>query len=259
MKCSLLSIRLAVSIILSCIVPDLPGQPVVFTEDFSGFTTGTHSSPSTYDVSGVLDTKTGIAGWTGFKVYSAGGEIKLGTSNIPGWIETPLTDLSGFEGDLFVKFDISGWPDDAVIVQVSINGSPLGDSLTPTNEFQTIELPLTDGVISGKIKFESLSKRFFLDNIQIVAQNATLFPDRDLQPAGVKVYPNPAGDIIHIDNLLAYNRLEISDLNGMILQAIDLPGVDKVEVSMAGLPPGLYIMKFVSVRGTFTTRFIKYQ
>ena len=258
MKRSLLSIRLAASILSICFVTDVNGQSVVFSEDFSGFTTGTHSSPSTYDTSGGLDTKTGLPGWTGFKIYSAGGEIKLGTSDVPGWIETPLIDMSGYEGDLFVRFDISRWPDDAASVQVCLNGSPLGNTVIPTDGFQTIEMPLDNGIVSGKIKFESLAKRFFLDNIQIVVQNITSVRLPDLQQSLVRVYPNPASDIINIDNLSGYKRLEISDINGRVLEVIDLSETDKVEVSLAYLSPGVYIIKFISGRTTVMTRFVKY-
>ncbi len=258
MKSSLLFSRLASAILVLSVTHNLSAQNVVFSEDFSGFTTGSHSSQPSYDYSGVLDSKTAVPGWTGFKIYSAGGEIKLGTADVPGWIETPLIDLSGYEGDLFVRFDISRWPDDDAIVQVSLNGSPLGTALTPNNEFQTIELPLTDGITSAKIKFESLAKRFFLDNIQIVAQYPTRVQNPFLLPAGARVYPNPAGNLIAIENLLGYNRLEISDLNGRVLRSTDLSGKDKVKIPLTGLPPGIYIMRFVSVKSVYTTRLIKY-
>jgi len=257
MKSSLLITRLASAILLLSVIPHLSAQTVVFSEDFSGFTTGTHSTPSTYDVSGALDTKTGAPGWTGFKVYSAGGEIKLGTSDIPGWIETPLIDFSGCTGDLFIRFDIARWPDDAASVQVSLNGSAIGNTITPTDEFQTIEMPLTEGTTAGKIKFESLAKRFFLDNILVVVQSVTGAQDYELQP-DLNLYPNPAGDMLNIDNILTYNKLEIYDLYGKVVSARDISGADRVTVILTGLPPGLYILRLVSDKSYFTMRFARY-
>jgi hypothetical protein len=235
------------------------GQSVVFTEDFSGFTTGTHSSPSTYDNSGTLDTKTSIPGWTGFKIYSAGGEIKLGTSDVPGWIETPSIDLSGYEGDVFVEFDISRWPDDAAIVQVSLNGSPLGNTIATTEEFRTVEIPLTEGVSPAKIKFESLAKRFFLDNIRIVVQNITSTGVHHPLKSRVKVYPNPAGDIITIDNLNGISRLEIINLNGRVIEVIDLSDTEKVDLALNDFSPGIYLIRYFTGRSSFTTKFVKYE
>jgi hypothetical protein len=229
---------------------------VIFSEDFSGFTTGTHSSPATYDVSGALDPKTHIPGWTGSKIYSAGGEIKLGTSDVPGWIETPLISMSGHEGDLFVKFDISRWPEDATTIRVYLNGLPLGNEITPANEFQTIKIPITSGTVSGKIKFESMTKRFFLDNIMLVAGNATSVRLPDKAPVIPKIYPNPACDFINICNIEGYSRLEISDISGRVLKVIEPLEESGVEVSLDGLSSGIYIIRFRSDRGTFAIRFI---
>lgn len=259
MKKSLLLTRLAVSVFMFFIMLHLSGQSVVFTEYFSGFTTGTHTSPSTFDNSGTLDTKTAVPGWTGFKIYSAGGEIKLGTSAVPGWIETPPIDLSGYDGEIFVEFDISGWPDDAAVVQVSLNGSPLGNTIAPADEFQTVEIPLTEGITTAKLKFESLAKRFFLDNLRIIVQNVTSTGTYNTLQSGVKVYPNPAGDIINIDNLNGISRLEIINSNGRVMEVIDLSETEKAELALNDFSPGIYIIRFYTGRSTFTKRFVKYE
>jgi Secretion system C-terminal sorting domain len=258
MKNPLLFIRLAHAIFLSCIIPNLSGQTVVFSEDFSGFTAGSHSSQASYDYSQVLDTKTINPGWTGFKIYSAGGEIKLGISNVPGWIETPEINLSGYEGDLFVKFDISQWPDDEASVRVLLNGSQIGITISPGNEFQTIEIPVEDGVASGKIRFESMAKRFFLDNVQVISQNPTGSVDSEIQKPGVNIYPNPAGDIVNIDNLSAYEKLEIYSLDGKIVLETDLSGTARVTIALNSMPSGIYILRFVSVGSVRKIRLIKY-
>jgi hypothetical protein len=257
-KSLLLSFTVVLSFILSLSF-NVEGQTVVFSENFSGFSNGTHASQSSYDYSGVLDTKTQLPGWTGFKIYSAGGEIKLGTSDVPGWIETPSVDLSGYEGDVFVEFDISRWPDDAAIVQVSLNGSPLGNTIAPADEFQTVEIPLTEGITTSKIKFESLAKRFFLDNIRIVVQNITSTGVHHPLQSRVKVYPNPAGDLINIDNLNGISRLEIINLNGRVMEVIDLSDTEKVDLALNDFSPGIYLIRYFTGRSTFTTRFVKYE
>lgn len=258
MKKSLLLISMTVSISFLCYPPDLSGQSVVFSEDFSGFTTCTHSSPSPYDQSGSLDSKTSEPGWTGSKVYSAGGEIKLGTADVPGWIETPSIDLTGYEGIPRLRFDISRWPDDATTVQVSLNGSPLGDSFAPTDEFQTIDLPLTDAGSTGKIKFESLSKRFYLDNVQVIEQNITYITNFYQHQMKIRMYPNPACDIIYFENLGGYNRLEISDMNGRIITSAGLEGKDELEFPLTGISPGIYLVRFISDTWCYSSRLIKY-
>ena len=258
MKSSLLFSRLASAILLLSVIHNLSAQSVVFSEDFSGFTTGTHASPSTYDASGSLDTRTSVPGWTGFKVYSAGGEIKLGTADVPGWIETPEIDLSGHEGDLFLKFDISGWPDNAASVRVLLNGAQIGNTISPSDQSQTIEIPVPDGTVSGKIKFESLVKRFYLDNIQVIEQNATGLNGQGTEPAGLKIYPNPASDRISINNVSAYCKLAIYDLYGREASAMDISGTNNINVELNDLSPGLYVIRLFSGRSVTTSLLIKY-
>jgi hypothetical protein len=258
MKTPLFFTRLAIAIFLFSVIPYLSAQTVVFSEEFSGFTTGTHSSPSTYDASATLDTKTVFPGWTGYKVYSAGEEIKLGTADIPGWIETPDIDFSGYEGDLFVRFDISRWPDDAASVRVLLNGSQIGNTLTPVNEFQTVEIPITDGISSGKIKFEALEKRFYLDNIRVIAQNATGSWDTEINFTNVNIYPNPAGNIITIDNVSAFNRCEIFKINGKVVIDKDLKGSDRIMMDLKDLSAGIYFIRLSSGFKIIIKTIIKY-
>lgn len=258
MKGSLLFSRAFFSmlfLLMNCI---LNGQVIVFSENFSGFTTGTHTTPSTGDISGTLDSKTLLPGWKGSKVYSAGGEIKLGTSDITGWIETPSIDFSGFSANLLLKFSISCWPGDATSVQITLNGSSLGPAIIPTDDFQTIELQLSDGIFSGKIKFESLSKRFFLDNIQILADEVTsvhTFPDFYVP---VVIFPNPAGDIATVSNIKGYSRLEILDLNGRVHKFLNINETDRLDISLAGLPPSVYFVKVFSSKGSVLKTIIKH-
>ena len=256
MKRSLLILRSAFSILSLCSGFILNGQEAVFSEDFSGFTTGTHSTPATNDISGALDPKTHIAGWTGSKVYSAGGEIKLGTSEVSGWIETPLINMSGHEGGLYIRFDICRWPGDDAKIQVYLNGLPLGNEITPADEFQTAKIDITSGIVSGKFKFASLAKRFFLDNITIAKGNATSVSLPDKASILPEIFPNPACDFISISNVEDYSRLEISGISGRVVMIIDPLENDRIEVSLNGLSPGFYIIRFISRRGTFISRFL---
>jgi hypothetical protein len=258
MKSPLLFTRLAMAILLFSSSPYLSAQTVVFSEDFSGFTTGTHASPSTYDLSASLDTKTSVPGWTGFKVYSAGGEIKLGTADVPGWIETPEISFTGYEGDLFVKFDVARWPDDASSVRVLLNGSQIGDDIAPGNDFEVIEIPLTDGITAGKVRFESLAKRFYLDNVKIEAHNPTGSNNAMHNNSQVRVYPNPSADIVILDNLLLFERLDVYNVSGMLVESFKLSDNISIAYSMSGYNQGLYLFRFLSHSTVFTVKVVKY-
>lgn len=232
------------------------GQSVVFSEDFSGFTTGTHSSPSTYDYSASLDSKTVEPGWTGYKVYSAGGEIKMGTASVPGWIKTPSVDLSGTNGTAILSFDISRWPDDETSVQVYLNDTPIGYPLEPDDEFQTIEFSLAEAGSSCSIKFESLSERFYLDNIRILNENVTYITNYETDE-NILIYPNPAHDYINLKNLTEYNKLDIIDLSAKVVRTLHLYGNNNVQLSLSGIPAGFYIIEVSGSKRIVTSVLIK--
>lgn len=255
MKRSLLFRLSAVTLILLWSGSFLKGQQVVFSEDFSGFTTGTHTTPSTSDISGSLDSRTGIPGWTGLKVYSAGGEIKLGTASLTGWIETPSVNLD--QGELSLKFDISRWPGDESSVQVYLNGTPLGDVISPEDNFQRIMIPVPAGTATGKFKFAGLTKRFFLDNISVEKGNISAINIPGQLSAKPLIYPNPAFDFVRIEGTGSFNRIEIADISGEVLNVIEISEEEKIEIPCGKYPAGIYFIRFYSGRMVYTSRLIK--
>ena len=169
-------------------------------------------------------------------------------------IDFPCNDES-----ILLKFDISRWPSIISSVQVSVNGFSLGDPITPSDEYRTIEMPITYDIASGKIKFESLSKRFFLDNIIVESQYITSIPAITDKLDPVIIFPNPAYDYITFSNIKAYRFLEVSDINGTILKAIKADGTDILEVSIADFHPGVYFIRLFSNEGFITSKIIKFK
>lgn len=254
MKRSLLIRRSAVFFFLLYSGLFLRGQQVVFSEDFSGFTTGTHTTPSTSDISGTLDSRTGIPGWTGSKVYSSGGEIKLGTASTNGWIVTPSVNLS--QGELILKFDIACWPGDASTVQVYLNEAPVGDVITPAVDFRKVTIAVPAGSVSGKFKFTGLTKRFFLDNISIEKGNVSAVSTAGRSFERPFIYPNPASDYVKIENAGDFRRIEISDISGRLIRVIESSGNDISVISLERFSSGLYLIRFSSGRIIYTFRLI---
>jgi hypothetical protein len=259
MKRSLLFSFTAVLSLLLCLNNPVKGQTVVFSENFSGFSGNSHTTPSTSDASSNLDSKTQMPGWTGYKIYSAGGEIKVGTADITGWIETPQISFSGFEGNLILKFDICRYSNDATSVRVLLNSEQIGNNLSPSADFQTIEIPVTPGVPSGKIKFEAVSKRFFLDNISVVAQNSSTSVHSYDEPCPVRIFPNPAGDFVTVICGPEYEILEVCDISGRICKTMILTRTDRTEICLSDLPAGIYFIRLSFGRKLFTGRLIKLQ
>jgi hypothetical protein len=223
------------------------GQTIILAENFSGFTTGTHTLPSTSDVSSSLDTRTSVPGWRGNLIYSAGGEIKIGTSSSTGWIETPPLDLSAADMSYRICFDIARWPSDPSTVQVYLDGNPLGDVITPSDSYERNEILISTGTSSSRIRIQSLTKRFFIDNLTLSADN---IPTLDYIPHeeqnGIKMWPVPVTDELNISGSAAFEEIMICDITGRIMKKISVNGEDQLKISVSNFSPGVYIVSFIS-------------
>lgn len=142
----------------------------VFSENFNGFTAGSTGTPDGADVSASLNTYTQTPGWTGSKVYQAGGNVKLGSSSGLGTLTSPAMDLTGTNVKL--NFSVLGWLNDATTMVVKLDGVQIA---TPTivNDQTTwtpVSLTITGGTTSSKITFEGAATskgRFMLNDLVI--------------------------------------------------------------------------------------------
>ena len=153
----------------------------VINEPFTKATTGSVGSPDGTDVSASLDTYTTVTGWTGSKVYQAGGTVKLGSSSAIGYIVTPSLNLTSATGSL--KFDLQTYGSDTktVLSYISTNGgttyTQIGSAITPTSSMVTQTIPYTGATSTTKFKISAgaaSSNRFYLDNIIVTNDNATV-------------------------------------------------------------------------------------
>lgn len=152
------------------------GEPkTVLSENFDNFTAGSpNSNPSSTDVSGNLDYFTQSLGWTGTKIYQAGGSVKIGSSLLPGNITLPKLDLSADKGEFTLLFDAMAWNGDDTNMSINIDGNLL-HSVTDLNNdesytFKSYSIPFKVGSKSTSIQFESNRKskaRFFIDNVVV--------------------------------------------------------------------------------------------
>ncbi|MEA3448225.1 MAG: T9SS type A sorting domain-containing protein, partial [Bacteroidota bacterium] len=160
----------ATEVILSCSGAVLPEstEPCLY-EDFSGFTDGAHGAPHSVDVSSALDDYTLVPGWEGYKVFSAGGEVKLGSSSYNGYVITPELDMSAGGS---VSFDYAAYGSDNAQVQVffasdGVNFTQLGSDITPVSEFQTHSIDVPAGTASSRLKIGTDNERIYLDNVEV--------------------------------------------------------------------------------------------
>ena len=150
------------------------GIQTILSENFVKFTKGQpNGSPDGTDISSKLDDYTQMTGWTGTKVFQAGGSAKMGSSDKLGYLVTPALNLSADGGNFTLQFDATAWKGDDKSLKIFVNGQQVHtvtDLDNSTYTFKTYTLPLTGGNASTVIRFEGnkASKgRFMLDNVLV--------------------------------------------------------------------------------------------
>ena len=75
----------------------------------------------------------------------------------------------------------------------------------------------------------------------------------------IEVYPNPTNGLIQLELLEAIqlDELRISNLNGQLLQSLNIESMDKLEVNLSNLPDGIYIIQLSGLEGIATRRIVK--
>lgn len=129
-----------------------------------GLWSGTDPSQANWDTSTADN-----SGWTKSTsyVYTANKCIRLGSSSKQGSATTPALGISG---DATLTFKAASWGTDNATLSLSLSGGGTLDETTikPTNsEFTTYTVHITDAETTTKIKFATVTKRVFLDEIRI--------------------------------------------------------------------------------------------
>jgi hypothetical protein len=75
--------------------------------------------------------------------------------------------------------------------------------------------------------------------------------------SGIKVYPNPVSDILHIDGLSGQSSLRLYDLTGRLILESPSTSQTNISLSLAGLTSGIYQCKVVSAKGTTSYKILK--
>jgi hypothetical protein len=154
--------------------------PIVYGEEtFFLCTKGnktTPNGPSTFDTSSYLNNITTLPGWSGLKIFSAGGCIKIGSADMKGYIITPELDLTN---TTYIKFKAGYWnnPSETKVIQVFLSTDSgktwiqKGGNITllDTN-FTNYQINFTGGNATSKIKISAKNinkNRFFLDDVML--------------------------------------------------------------------------------------------
>lgn len=165
-------------------------EVTVFSENFDKFTAGSpNAGANGTDVSDPtkadIDTLTQTSGWSGSKIYQAGGTAKMGTSSALGSITTPAIDLSAESGAFKVSIDAMAWNGDATDLNVYLDDVLVHTIAGLNNSTYTMSnftFNLAGGTASSKIKLEGKqlsNSRFFIDNLIVTQGGTTDTPIQD--------------------------------------------------------------------------------
>lgn len=105
------------------------------------------------------------------KAFQAGGAIKLGNGNNPGFITSVPLDLSQGGGNFTVSFDVKGWTNVEGDIKITVTGLPeqiVTYTATRTSAtFDARTVTFSGGTANSTIRIETTEKRAFIDNVVV--------------------------------------------------------------------------------------------
>ncbi len=99
----------------------------------------------------------------------------------------------------------------------------------------------------------------FKDYVSRAVATSNLLSNEDevLNEASVKVYPNPANNILTVSSpSQQLSSIEVVDLNGRLIKSVVVNNTE-INTNIEDLKPGLYILNILSNDATITRKFIK--
>ncbi len=165
----------AESYLLDVYTKEEADMSTIISENFNAVTNGSpNGSAGSVDISEDLDNFTQLPGWSGFKIYEAGGSLKLGSSTTLGHISTPAIDLSENGGSFQLQFKATAWKGDATSLKIYLDDvlvATAGELINDGSyEFKTYNFNLEGGTATSVLRFEGEKAsrgRYLIDEIII--------------------------------------------------------------------------------------------
>lgn len=140
--------------------------PVALAEGFGYMSDGTPDSPDSKEISATLDNYTELEGWTGERVYQAGGSVKIGGTSLDGSLTTPKLNLYNKEKQFTVLVRAHSLKGKTPVFTVSSNGKSGKYRLASTD--RTYCYQFDNGLTASDITFSVKGDVAIIDSILIV-------------------------------------------------------------------------------------------
>lgn len=140
----------------------------------------------------------------------------------------------------FASYDSSG---NIIFKRFNPNTYLLFDSLPITQTFGTVKSLITCG--NGCYAFNTT------DNKVIIIKDSTLGLSETEDKSTLSIYPNPTTDYLNIKSDLKIKEIQISDINGRIINNLDF---QDHKINLTSLQIGIYFAKITDENGKITTK-----
>lgn len=157
---------------------------VVLEQNFDVFTEGSEDAPAATDISSYTGKlRTTLSGWSGSKVYEAGGCLKIGDN---GYIQTTNTNMSAGGGYLRISFRVKSLQSTGGIVRVYLNSSYTVTSEIHLfdSEWTEVEAMASGGSASSYVRLAPylIADGILIDDLKIEASENFLAAPEATQP-----------------------------------------------------------------------------
>ncbi len=133
-------------------------------------------------------------------------------------------------------------------VDVLVNGETVASGIQARNtgewdlfeEFESNIFTLSPQDTLLRLEFD----RFNFNLGRIVVKQVETAVDPSLKHPALNLYPNPAGETLHVVSERDMEHLKIYDLTGRLMQSKDLTGTRrKHQLNLSAIPPGMYLIR----------------
>lgn len=195
--------------------------PVALAEVFVFMNDGTPSSPDSKDISVSLDNYMERSGWTGKRVYQAGGAVKLGAVDADGTLTTPKLNLYNMGEQFTVLVRTHSLSGKTPVFTVSSNGKTGAYRLTSSDKSYYYQFD--NGLTVTDVTFQVKGDVAIIDSILIVRGNGAGYVE-----GALKV--NVTGEAISDENPEVeeqFVELDTTEMRGINGESVVINGLQK--------------------------------
>lgn len=155
-------------------------------------------------------------------------------------------ELTGFDSQLLV-YDV------ALEAGTTLDNLPIIEAIT-TWPGADVQFTLPES-LPGEVKIDVIAED--ASTVKTYSINLTVLLGINDGLVSVGIYPNPANMYIKIESVSAIELVEIYNITGSLVEAIEVISESNVELGISGLQPGIYLVQVKTSNGISTKKLVK--